>query len=426
VPVRFLMFNVDARDGVSRAVLTLANHLSRTRPVEVISLYRRHEGPAYPVAGTVEVTYLFDHPPAPRGRAAGGWRGDPKYARRLLTRHPVRNLLARRRSRLAGGRGFPNLSRLTDRALARRLGDIHDGVVVSTRPSLHVALTRLAQPGVLTIGQDHLNFVSRSTEPGSMAFIEEACRRGLDAFVTLTPSDAVDYTRVLAPTATHVATIPNALSWPVSEPRDRTGRVIVAAGRLVPRKGMGRLVRAFVPVAARHPDWELRIYGAGRLEEKLRREVERLGLTGQARLMGHTDDLPGAFDEASVFASASVAEGFPMVMLEALSKGLPLVSFDCPRGPGDIIRHGRNGLLVPNDDLASLSDALEMVVSDDDRRRRMGIQALADAEEYAVDRIAASWEALFDELGGSRRTAPAVRPDRALERDTVATDLGVS
>lgn len=417
VPVRFLMFNVDARDGVSRAVLTLANHLSRTRPVEVISLYRRHEGPAYPIADTVEVTYLLDHPPAPRGSGSGS----PAYARRVLTRHPVRNLLARRRSRLAHGRGFPNLSRLTDRALARKLSTIHDGVVVSTRPSLHLALARLAQPGVVTVGQDHLNFCSRSTEPGSMAFIEEACRLGLDAFVTLTPSDAVDYTRTLATTATRVATIPNALSWPLSEPRDRPERVVVAAGRLVPRKGMARLVRAFAPVAARHPDWELRIYGAGRLEDKLGRQIGRLGLGGQVRLMGHTADLPGAFDQASVFASASVAEGFPMVMLEALSKGLPLVSFDCPRGPSDIIRHGHNGLLVPNDDIAALSEALEAMVADDERRRRMGAQALADAEAYVVDRIAAAWESLFADLVGSRALATA--PNRPAE--VVAADLRV-
>jgi glycosyltransferase involved in cell wall biosynthesis len=319
-----------------------------------------------------------------------------------MTRHPVRNLQARRRSRLAHGRGFPNLSRLTDRALARKLGTIHDGVVVSTRPSLHAALARLAQPGVVTIGQDHLNFPSRSTEPGSMAFIEEACRLGLDAFVTLTASDAVDYTRTLAGSATRVATIPNALSWPLSAPRERPARVVVAAGRLVPRKGMGRLVRAFAPVAARHPDWELRIYGDGRLEAKLGHLIARLGLTGQVRLMGHTDDLPGAFDEAALFASASVAEGFPMVMLEALSKGLPLVSFDCPRGPSDIIRHGHNGLLVPNDDVAALSEALETMVADDERRRRMGAQALADAEGYVVDRIAESWQTLVDELVRAR------------------------
>jgi len=397
VPVHFLMFNVDARDGVSRAVLTLANHLALTHPVEVISLYRRHDGPAYLISERVQVSYLFDRPPVPRAAATSpGW----------AWRRPVTSYRARQRSRLAHGRGFPNLSALTDRALADKLGGIKAGVVISTRPVLHVAAARLTRPGVVTIGQDNLNFLSRSAEPGSMEFIEEACRAGLDAFVTLTPSDATDYRRSLADSATHVATIPNALSWPLGPTRDGDRRVIVAAGRLVPRKGMGRLIRAFVPVAERHPDWELRIFGSGRLENKLQHLVDRLGLAGSVRLMGHTEDLPGAFDEATIFASASSAEGFPMVMLEALSKGLPLVSFDCPRGPGDIIRHGKNGLLVPNDDVAALSAALDVMITDDDLRRAMAVQARADAEGYAVEIIAASWERLFARLcGASERTA---------------------
>jgi glycosyltransferase involved in cell wall biosynthesis len=393
IPVHFLMYNADARDGVSRAVLTLANHLALTHPVEVISLYRRRGGPAYRISERVRLTYLFDQPPLPRGADRRPWS----------RRHPVRSVLALRRSRLAGGRGFPNLSLLTDRALARKLRTLRAGVVISTRPSLHVAAARLTRSGVVTIGQDHLNFVSRTKEPGSMAFIEEACRRGLDAFVTLTASDAVDYTRMLASWSTVVATIPNALSWPVSPPRELDQRVVVAAGRLVPRKGMARLIRAFAPVGERHPDWDLRIYGTGRLEEKLANLITRLGLAEQVHLMGHTDDLPSAFDEAAVFASASSAEGFPMVMLEALSKGLPLVSFDCPRGPSDIIDHGSNGLLIPDGDIPAMTDALEMVVGDADRRRRLGAQAGLDAERYVVDRIAASWEELFDELRGSRR-----------------------
>ena len=272
-------------------------------------------------------------------------------------------------------------------------------MLISTRPALHAAAARLARPGVLTIGQDHLNFVSRTQEPGSLEFIEEAARRGLDAFVTLTPTDAVDYGRLLGHTSTRVASVPNALSWPVSPPQAHDAHVVVAAGRLVGRKGMGRLVRAFAPVAGRHPDWELRIYGTGKLEERLRERIDALGMTDRIRLMGHTDDLPTAFAEAAVFASASRAEGFPMVMLEAMSTGLPLVSFDCPRGPADIIDDGSNGLLVPNKDVAALTAALEAVVSDDDRRRAMGAQAHADSAAYVVDRIAASWERLILELG---------------------------
>lgn len=405
VPVRFLMYNVDARDGVSRAVLTLANELARTHPVEIISLYQRYEGPAYRISDRIRVSYLMDHPPVPRSDTPEGERpwAESRYAARFRTRHPVRNLLARLPSGLAHGRNFPNYSRLTDRVLAQALRGIEDGVVISTRPALHAALARLARDGVVTIGQDHLNFMSRATEPGSMPFIEEACRRGLRGFVTLTPSDAEDYTRTLAGTGTVVTSIPNALSWPVSPPRFHTARVVVSAGRLVPRKAMTKLIKAFTPVARRHPDWELRIYGTGPRAESLERSIAHLDVRSQIRLMGHTDDLPAAFDEASVFASSSVAEGFPMVMLEALSKGLPIVGTDCPRGPSDIIRHGRNGLLVPNRDVEALSEALERVVADDELRAALGRQATLDAEQYLPENVAARWTQLFAELGARPR-----------------------
>jgi glycosyltransferase involved in cell wall biosynthesis len=407
VPLHFLMYNVDARDGVSRAVLTLANHLSLTHPVEIISLYRRPAGAAYPISDRIRVTYLFDHPHVPRNVApdAGPSGVEQRYVARFRTRHPVRNFLARRPSRLAHGRSFPNYSLLTDRALRHKLRTITSGVVISTRPALHAALARLARDGVVTIGQDHLNFESRGREPGSMAFIEEASRQGLRALVTLTAGDAADYSRMLADTGTVVTAIPNALSWPVKPPGPQPSRVVVTAGRLVRRKGMGRLIRAFAPVARRHPDWQLKVYGTGPLAARLADRIGRLGLGEQIHLMGHTDDLPAAFQDAAVFASASSAEGFPMVMLEALSQGLPIVATDCPRGPSDIVDHRGNGLLVPNRDVEALSSALEEIVSDDELRRSLAAQALADADKYAVANIAASWDALFEQLAGD--TAPA-------------------
>ncbi len=259
VPLHFLMFNVDAPDGVSRAVLTLANHLSLTHPVEIISLYCRRRGPAFPISGRITVSYLRDSPPV-RGGAEGKLTPDgPRgAAQRGFLRRWARSLLAHQRSRLLHGRAFPNQSLLTDVLLFRKLRTIDTGVLVSTRPTLHVVAARLARPGVITIGHDHLNFVSRAAERGSLALIHEAARRGLDAFVTLTPTDAVDYTSFLKASGVRVTTIPNPLSWPVNPLGAHDRPVIVAAGRLVRRQGVGRLIRAFAPVTRRHPEWEHR------------------------------------------------------------------------------------------------------------------------------------------------------------------------
>jgi glycosyltransferase involved in cell wall biosynthesis len=386
--IHFLMFNVDARDGVSRAVLTLANELCLVRPVEIISLYCRNAGPAYEISERIRVTYLFNHPPTlipvdAEGPRRVGW----PYGRWPLTRHPVRNFLARRRSRLTLGYGFPDMSLLADRALQRALATISSGVLVSTRPALHAA-----------VGQDHINFLSRTRETGSMELIETACNLGLDAMVSLTEDDAVDYRRHFADQPTRFTAIPNALSWPVDPAPAHDNRVVVTAGRLVPRKALDRLVRAFAPVARRHPDWRLKIYGDGPMRDELADLIVSLEVSAQITLEGHTDDLAGAFADANIFASSSKAEGFPMVMLEALSKGLPLVGFDCPRGPSEIIRTGHNGILVPNNDIPGLSDALERLITDDALRRAMGAQGVLDAEAFRPEHIAARWLRLFDEL----------------------------
>jgi glycosyltransferase involved in cell wall biosynthesis len=117
-----------------------------------------------------------------------------------------------------------------------------------------------------------------------------------------------------------------------------------------------------------------------------------------------------ALAEASVFALSSRFEGFGMVAVEAMSRGLPVVSFDCPHGPGEIVTHGRDGLLVAPEDVDGLSAALEELMVDPVRRAALGAAARRTAAAYHPDVIAAAWEALLEGLvsaRGARSTASA-------------------
>lgn len=396
----FLLFSADGADGITRTVFSLANKLVETRPVEIISLYRRRKRLFFPLDKRIPVSNLEDaRPLGPKGNPGGGRvraRDVPQDRGRW------RAMLDRRPSRLTPASAAPDMSLLTDLLLRRKLRALEPGVLVSTRPSLHAAAAKYSPRGMITIGQDHLNFPTRAEMPGVMKVVQDSARR-MDSLVVLTQGDLRDYRDALGDADTVVEAIPNAVPWDVQEAAPLDNKIAVAAGRFVERKGFPRLIEAFEPVAHAHPDWQLHIYGKGEQQEAIETEIIKRELGDQVILKGHTPEFADRLAEASMFVSGSYAEGFPMVIVEAMSHGVPVVSFDIPRGPADIIDDGTNGRLLPDDDMAGFSAAMSQLIEDDELRRRMGANAHETARQYEIDAIASRWESLFTQLRERRR-----------------------
>ncbi|MDH5492602.1 MAG: glycosyltransferase family 4 protein [Myxococcales bacterium] len=174
---------------------------------------------------------------------------------------------------------------------------------------------------------------------------------------------------------------------------------IVAAGRLVPQKGFDLLVEAFARIAIARPGWELWIYGEGPERASLEAARARLGLRDRVHLPGVIDDLPEALRDAEIFALSSRFEGFPNALAEAMSSGLACVSFRCPTGPDELIRHRVDGLLVPAEDTLGLATALGELMDEPAERARLAARAPEVSVRFGLDVVLRAWEATFDELG---------------------------
>jgi glycosyltransferase involved in cell wall biosynthesis len=231
--------------------------------------------------------------------------------------------------------------------------------------------------------------------------------KGLDALTVLTAEDERDYGALLAGARTRVVRIPNALPPLDGGVSTLDEPVVAAAGRLTGQKGFDLLIRAWSDVVREHPDWQLRIYGNGPKRGELEALVQVLHLGDSVRLMGATRTLGSELAQASLFVLSSRFEGFGMVIVEAMSKGLPVVSFDCPRGPSDIVDHGADGLLVADGDVEALAAALLELIADPARRREMATAARAKARRYAASEIAPRWDSVLADLSGASTTLPA-------------------
>lgn len=185
----------------------------------------------------------------------------------------------------------------------------------------------------------------------------------------------------------NIRVIPNPVKEIQNYPDIAKEKLILNVGRLVPEKGQKYLIEAFSKINEK-ADWRVVILGDGPLRSELEEQVNALGLSNQVLLLGAVNNVDEWLAKASIFVFPSISEGFPNALAEAMSAGLPCVSFDCKTGPRDLIENYKNGILVEEKNVEELANSLQKLIDDPILRLRLGTQAIVIKEHLSSDKIA--------------------------------------
>lgn len=216
-----------------------------------------------------------------------------------------------------------------------------------------------------------------------------------DRFVVLTKEDRFYWGNI-----PNICVIPNATLNVGTRFSDVSNKRVLAVGRLDYQKGFDRLIDAWNIVAKNEElaDWTLDIFGQGEWHEKLNDMIDSYGLQKRVRINKPVKDILSEYVNSSLLVMSSNYEGFPMVMIEAMACGLPVVAFDFKCGPKDIIDDGINGLIAESGNVADLAEKLVSIMSDESNRKFMSSNARKIIDRYSEETVMNKWVDLFNNL----------------------------
>lgn len=283
-------------------------------------------------------------------------------------------------------------------ALKRLLGQIQPDVVISCSfgPDFHF-IPHIAVK-IPKIKEFHSSRFFQAFGPHSlkdrwMAALNARAEKKYDQLVVLNPDELPFYH------SDRISVIPNPTETSAYR-ADTDAKKILAAGRISPVKNFGDLIRAFAALAEDFPDWELHFFGEDYLQTQKQLELlsAQLGVSKQVRFMGVTADLRKSMQQYSLYAMTSETECFPMVLLEALSTGLPVISHDAPTGPKHILTDREDSLLVPYQKMDIFAQQLRRLMADAALRNAMGQRAVENARKFEMGAVMQQWQQLFNAL----------------------------
>jgi len=350
----FLTGNINNSGGTERVVSMLANGLSESGYKVVLASITCGDNPFFPLNKEIKVVSLFNSPG------------------RTLYRTP--NLIYRIRQLLKEER-------------------IDTLIVVETMAVLFT-LPAIIGLSVKHVCWEHFNFNSDLGKRGRR-IARQLAARYCDSVVTLTERDK-QYWLQGTQHKSQIKAIANPCPFSIQDYDKQTDtKIVLAVGRLTYQKGFDMLLKAWIQVNEFMPDWRLKIVGEGDDRAKLTEFIVKYKLTNSVELVGNTNDISKYYKQAEIFCLSSRFEGFPMVLLETLAFGLPVVSFDCDTGPAEVLEN-TGSILVPQNDTDQLAFSLFYLIRDKELRDTISLASKEKAEIYQPENIINQWISILE------------------------------
>jgi glycosyltransferase involved in cell wall biosynthesis len=218
------------------------------------------------------------------------------------------------------------------------------------------------------------------------------CAHHFHYFIALSKESLVEWT------VKNGFIIPNSIEVLNKIPSDLNSKKIIVVARHSYEKGLDRLMEIWKITSKKFPDWKLEIYGSKDQDLGLEKLIVEYGISESVTLLDAVKNIDAKFQEASIFLMTSRSEAFPMVILEAMSSGLPVIAYDCPIGPRAIIQQDINGFLIKDGHVDLFVNKLLELMINFELRKKMGVAAFEQIKQYSTEKVMTKWYDFFSAI----------------------------
>ena len=224
-----------------------------------------------------------------------------------------------------------------------------------------------------------------------------------DKIITLTSNDRNHYMGKYNLNSQNIDFIYNWINpIEIKKESDFVSKKLITVGRFDIQKGYDYLSKVAINVLSKYPDWQWDIYGSGdeQIKQDLVTELDKGGVLSQVHFKGNVNDTDNIYPGHAIYVMTSRYEGLPLVLLEAKQYGLPIVSFNCPTGPAEIVLDEENGYLIENFDINQMSQLIIQLIENDELRENFSQKSMLDTEKFSKEKIIQQWVDLIEEMTG--------------------------